>query len=305
MKTLLILLGFIWTNIAIAQTTTVNGNLTVTGTTNVGTVTGLDIVDADINAAAAISQSKIVDAVDADIDAAANIAQSKLNLSITNAEINAAAAISQSKIVDAVDADIDAAANISQSKLNLSITDSEVNGAAAIAGSKIDPTFTIPVEAADGTVALPGYSFSSDTDTGIFRETEEINFTVNNNEIFEVRKPAADSVDIANAYTSGTLRGEVMNTTSGAASVNGGTNQAIISSAPGASAYIVFCFDSNNNHSALSYITQRDAGGDGLRFHDLASFGSISIPSGFSDFIGCRNDSGGTLQLRFGAIRLR
>ena len=56
-----------------------------------------DFVNADINASAAIVQSKLVDIVNADIDASAAIAQSKL-VDIVNADISASAAIDQSKL---------------------------------------------------------------------------------------------------------------------------------------------------------------------------------------------------------------
>jgi hypothetical protein len=57
------------------------------------------------------------DFVNADINASAAIAQSKLSLDIVNANINASAAIAQSKLVDIVNADISASAAIDQSKL--------------------------------------------------------------------------------------------------------------------------------------------------------------------------------------------
>jgi len=56
-----------------------------------------DFANADINASAAIAQSKLVDIVNADIDASAAIAQSKL-VDVVNADISAAAAIDQSKL---------------------------------------------------------------------------------------------------------------------------------------------------------------------------------------------------------------
>jgi hypothetical protein len=59
------------------------------------------IVNADINASAAIAQSKLVDIVNADIDASAAIAQSKL-VDIVNADVDASAAIATSKLSGAV-----------------------------------------------------------------------------------------------------------------------------------------------------------------------------------------------------------
>lgn len=82
--------------------------------------------------------------VNADIDAAAAIAYSKLNLSgsIVNADVNAAAAIAYSKLNlsgSIVNADVNAAAAIAYSKLNLadSIVNADIAAAAAIARSKI------------------------------------------------------------------------------------------------------------------------------------------------------------------------
>jgi hypothetical protein len=106
-----------------------------------GDVTGTQ--SATLIANGAVNSAKIADSsiVDADIDASAAIAYSKLNLtgSIVNADIDASAAIAYSKlnltgsivtgdITDGtiVDADIDASAAIAYSKLNL--TNSIVTG---------------------------------------------------------------------------------------------------------------------------------------------------------------------------------
>ena len=95
------------------------------------------IVNADINASAAIAQSKLVDIVNADIDASA--------------------AISQSKLVNVVNADIDASAAIAQSKVALDITNSEVNASAAIVTTKISGAVT--------SIASHGLATSATTDT--------------------------------------------------------------------------------------------------------------------------------------------
>ena len=82
--------------------------------------------------------------VNADIDAAAAIAYSKLNLtgSIVNADISAAAAIAYSKLnlaTSIVNADVSGSAAIAYSKLNLTggIVNADVSGSAAIAYSKL------------------------------------------------------------------------------------------------------------------------------------------------------------------------
>jgi len=102
------------------------------------------IVNDDVNASAAIAQSKLnLSITNAEVNASAAIAQSKLALDITNAEVNASAAIAQSKLdLSITNAEVDASAAIAQSKLDLSITNAEVNASAAIAGSKIQAAST-------------------------------------------------------------------------------------------------------------------------------------------------------------------
>lgn len=143
--------------------TTLASNVVTSSLTAVGTiVTGVwngtpityanlsltgSIVNADINAAAAIAYSKLNltgSIVNADVNAAAAIAYSKLALTntIVNADVNASAAIAYSKLNLAgsiVNADVNAAAAIAYSKLNLagSIVNADVNASAAIALSKL------------------------------------------------------------------------------------------------------------------------------------------------------------------------
>lgn len=70
-----------------------------------------------------VSSAEIADGaiVNSDVNASAAIAQSKLALAITNAEVAAGAAIAKSKLASLgiVDADVDAAAAIAESKLSL------------------------------------------------------------------------------------------------------------------------------------------------------------------------------------------
>ena len=60
------------------------------------------IVNADVNASAAIAKTKLasLNIVNADVNASAAIAQSKLSLDITNSSVNASAAIAQSKLAN-------------------------------------------------------------------------------------------------------------------------------------------------------------------------------------------------------------
>jgi hypothetical protein len=119
-------------------------------TDGLGALTWVKIVDAMVDAAAAISYSKLDlnDAVvNADINSAAGIEYSKLELtdSIVNADINSAAAISYSKLDLAnsvTDGDIAAAAGIDASKLgNGDVSDTElsyVNGVTSAIQTQIN-----------------------------------------------------------------------------------------------------------------------------------------------------------------------
>jgi hypothetical protein len=102
-----------------------------------GSFSAASVVNADIDAAAAIAYSKLSlsgSIVNADINASAAIAYSKLSLSgsIVNADINASAAIAYSKLSLAgsiVNADINASAAIAESKLSLDYSTSSLNTA--------------------------------------------------------------------------------------------------------------------------------------------------------------------------------
>lgn len=106
------------------------------------------IVNADVNASAAIAYSKLnlsSSIVNADISNSAAIAYSKLALSgsIVNADISGSAAIEYTKLnllLAIVDADIRANAAISYTKLNLasSIVNADISNSAAIAYSKLN-----------------------------------------------------------------------------------------------------------------------------------------------------------------------
>lgn len=122
------------------------------------------IVDADVNASAAIAYSKLNlsdSIVNADINSAAAIAYSKLNLatSIVNADINASAAIAYSKLSlsnSILNADINSSAAIAYSKLNLSgsILNADVNASAAIAYSKLNLATSIVNADISGSAAI-------------------------------------------------------------------------------------------------------------------------------------------------------
>lgn len=102
----------------------VTGDISITNTGVVAISSGV-IVNADVNASAAIDYSKLNllgGIVNADVNAAAAIAYSKLNLSasIVNADVNASAAIAYSKLNlsgSIVNADVNASAAIALSKL--------------------------------------------------------------------------------------------------------------------------------------------------------------------------------------------
>jgi len=125
------------------------------------------IVNGDIAAGAAIAYAKLNLAnsiVNGDIAAGAGIAYAKLNLanSIVNADINAAAGITYAKLNltnSIVDADINAAAGIAYTKLNLTntIVNADINAAAAIAYTKLSLTGKI-VNADIKTTAAIAYS---------------------------------------------------------------------------------------------------------------------------------------------------
>jgi len=101
------------------------------------------ITDVKINTAAAIAKSKLgaLNIVNADVDGAAAIAMNKLTLAITDAEVAAAAGIAKTKLapLDIVNADVNAAAAIVKSKLApLGIVNADVDAAAAIVKSKLE-----------------------------------------------------------------------------------------------------------------------------------------------------------------------
>jgi hypothetical protein len=104
------------------------------GSAKRGTASGVKGIDAGLNL-----DPKLVNA---DVDAAAAIAKTKLaSLDIVNADVNAAAAIAKTKLasLDIVNADVNAAAAIAKTKLaSLDIVNADVNAAAAIAISKLE-----------------------------------------------------------------------------------------------------------------------------------------------------------------------
>lgn len=108
--------------------------------------------------------------VNADIDAAAAIAYSKLNLStsIVNADISASAAIAYSKLnlaTSIVNADISGSAAIAYSKLNLgtSIVNADISASAAIALSKLATVTASRALVSDGSGNVSASSVTSTT----------------------------------------------------------------------------------------------------------------------------------------------
>lgn len=158
------------------------------------------IVNADVNASAAIAYSKLsLTGAILNADLAGSIAYSKLNLAlgIVNADISTSAAIAYSKLnlgTSIVNADVNGSAAIAYSKLNLatSIVNADVNASAAIDGTKIvsasgsvagvvttgsqtiagEKDLTSQVKISNGSVTEPSVVFSSDDDTtgaGLYR----------------------------------------------------------------------------------------------------------------------------------------
>lgn len=107
--------------------------------------------------------------VNADIDAAAAVAYSKLALtgSVVNADISATAAIAKSKLASLaiVNADVDAAAAIAYSKLNLAlgIVNGDISASAAIGIAKLAgyPTDATKFLRGDATWAVPSGAVTS------------------------------------------------------------------------------------------------------------------------------------------------
>ena len=117
------------------------GAATLTSVRATGLSTGLAHVDSSGN----FTSSALVNA---DVDAAAAIAYSKLALtgSIVNADVSSSAAIAYSKLAltgEIVNADVSSSAAIAYSKLALagSLVNADVAANAAIAGTKIAPNF--------------------------------------------------------------------------------------------------------------------------------------------------------------------
>jgi hypothetical protein len=161
------------------------------------------IVNADVNAAAAIAYSKLAltnsisngdiaagagiaysklaltnSIVNADIAAGANIAYSKLSLgnSIVNADIAAGANIAYSKLSlgnSIVNADIAAGANIAYSKLSLgnSIVNTDIAAGANIARTKLNLTGTlVGTDFAAGTLSLTNTQLALGNNDNVARE---------------------------------------------------------------------------------------------------------------------------------------
>lgn len=122
----------------VATVTAVTGDIGIDNT-GVTSISSGVIVNADVNASAAIAYSKLAltgSILNADINASAAIAYSKLALTgaILNADINASAAIAYSKLAltgSVLNADINASAAIARSKLAAGTADHVVINAAS------------------------------------------------------------------------------------------------------------------------------------------------------------------------------
>lgn len=130
----------------VAADVAVTGDIGITNTGVTSIQTGV-IVNADINASAAIAYSKLNltgSILNTDIYSSAAIAYSKLNLAggIVNADVNSSAAIAYSKLAltaSIVNSDVSNSAAIAYSKLTLTggIVNADINVSAAIAYSKL------------------------------------------------------------------------------------------------------------------------------------------------------------------------
>lgn len=136
------------------------GAATLTSVRATGLSTGLAHVDSSGN----FTSSALVNA---DVDAAAAIAYSKLALtgSIVNADVSSSAAIAYSKLAltgSLVNADVSSSAAIAYSKLALtgSLVNADVAANAAIAGSKIAPNFAAQNISTTGNVSAAAGTFT-------------------------------------------------------------------------------------------------------------------------------------------------
>ena len=81
----------------------------------------------------------------------------------------------------------------------LTLTTTGTSGAATLVGATLNipqysTSVTFPLEATDGSAAAPSYSFASDTDTGIFRASnDEINISLGNARLFDFQKSSSSA----------------------------------------------------------------------------------------------------------------
>jgi len=128
--------------------------MTLTQITEKGIKDG-EIVNADINASAAIALSKIATGA---LPTGITIASGNIvDGTIVNADINASAAIAKSKLA------------------SLDIVNADVNASAAIAGSKISPDFGSQNIVTTGTLGSGSLTISTSTDASFFINTTNAN----------------------------------------------------------------------------------------------------------------------------------
>jgi hypothetical protein len=166
------------TKLSSARTFAVTGD--ITGTVSSDLTSGASIatsiaagviIDADVNASAAIGLSKLATgALPSGITvASANIVDG----TIVNADINASAAIALSKLATGA---LPSAITVASTNIvDGTIVNADVNASAAIAGTKIAPNFgsqtittTGVISPALGTAAAPSIAFTGDLNTGIY-----------------------------------------------------------------------------------------------------------------------------------------
>jgi hypothetical protein len=150
--------------------------------------------------------------VDANIDAAAAIAQSKLNLSITNSEINASAAIAYSKLAltgSIVDADINSSAAIAYSKLASLPSAQILVGSSGNVPTATDVTGDVTISNTGVTAISSGVIVDADINASAAIAQSKLNLSITNAEVnaaaaIDGSKIVAASATVPGVVTTGT-----------------------------------------------------------------------------------------------------